>query len=299
MIHHFKILQKFIAFSVAFLLIQNIVLAKQKSYFIKMAPSVKTIKTGHFDFKTKEVTVIDSLIAEQDIEKEAARFLEKCLWETTKTDIREGETHPSVLVFIHGMWGNKPYYLNDNAFDFETDYANKRQNDLIISLIWQGDALIYGRNQREAAASVEQVAAVLNGFLSVKNARLKLMCHSMGNFLFTKTIDKLKGNGQAFQKILLFAPDVDAAYFKSQLPKLRTLTRELDIFYHRKDLFLWYSALRHGGKRLGQFADSEGETMIKTYDCTSFKNTSIAGKFSRHLYFKTSVDTRKIIRSLM
>jgi esterase/lipase superfamily enzyme len=98
---------------------------------------------------------------------------------------------------------------------------------------------------------------------------------------------------------VLLAPDVDAAYFTSQLPKLKTLTHELAIFYHRKDLFLWYSALMHRGKRLGQFADSNGDTAINTYDCTAYKNRTIAGKFSRHLYYKTSMETQKIIKSIL
>jgi esterase/lipase superfamily enzyme len=294
--------KKWAALFVAFLLFQNTIMAKPKSYFLQIdpsrsnrdvvSPSLKTIKTGHFDFKTKQKVVVDSLIQAQNIEKGSAIFLQKCLLETTKTT-------PSVLIYIHGMWGNKPYYLNDNAQDFEANYANEGQNDIIIYLIWQGDALIYGRNYREATASVEQVTAILNGFLTVKNVELKVMCHSMGNYLFTKTIEKLNANEQIFQKILLLAPDVDAAYFASQLPKLKTLTKELDIFYHRKDLFLWYSGIRNGGTRLGRFVANQGETAIKTFDCTRFKNTSIAGKFSRHLYFRTSVDTRKIIKSLL
>jgi esterase/lipase superfamily enzyme len=292
MTRHLNILQKWAAFFVAFFLYSNTLSAIHKSYFIKIDPSVKMIKTGHFDFKTKQILVFDSLFNQENGRKEAAQFLEKCISET-------GKTAPSVLIFIHGMWGNKPRYLNDNALDFEADYANEGQNNVIIHLIWQGDAVIYRKNERQAAASAEQMAAILNGFLSVKNVSLKLMCHSMGNFLFTKTIDKLNGNGQIFDKMLLLAPDVDAAFFNTQLPKLKTLTNEIDIFYHRKDLFLRYSAFIHKGKRLGQFADNQGVVKIKTFDCTAFRNTSIAGKFSRHLYFKTSIDTRKIIQSLM
>ena len=102
-----------------------------------------------------------------------------------------------------------------------------------------------------------------------------------------------------FSNLSYQAPDVDAAYFNLQLPKLKTLTKELNIFYHKKDLFLRYSAFKHKGKRLGQFADNQGDTAIKTFDCTNFKNTTIAGKFSRHLYYKTSVETKKIIKSLL
>jgi esterase/lipase superfamily enzyme len=281
------------AFFAAFFLSKIALSAMPKSYYLNIDPSVKTIKTGHFDFKSKEIAVFDSLFnQDKNTEQEAALYLEKCLSNAKKE-------HPSVLIFIHGMWGNKPYYLNDNAQVFETEYADTGQNDVIIYLIWQGDALIYGNNRRQASASVAQVSAILNGFLSIKNVELKLMCHSMGNYLFTKTIEKLNGNEQYFQKIVLLAPDVDVDYFTSQLPKLMSLTRELDIFYHRKDLFLWYSALMHGGKRLGQFADNQGDLKIKTYDCTNFKNTTIAGKFSRHLYYKTSVETQKIIKSIL
>jgi esterase/lipase superfamily enzyme len=285
-------LKNWAAFFVAFLLSINLLSAINKSYFLEIDPSVKTVKSGHFNAKTKQIAVIDSLFHSSNLDNQAAYFLEKCKRATGKID-------PCVLIFIHGMWGNKPRYLNDNALDFEADYANEGQNDIIIHLIWQGDALMYRKNERQAVASVEQIAAILNGFLSVKSVHLKLMCHSMGNFLFTKTIDKLNGNGQAFDKILLLAPDVDAAFFATQLPKLKTLTAEIDIFYHRKDLFLRYSAFIHKGKRLGQLADNQSITQIKTFDCTAFRNTSIAGKFSRHLYFKTSIETRKIIRSLM
>ena len=289
MIPHLK---TWAAFFVAFLLFKNSVFATPKSYFLEIGPSVKTVKTGHFDFKTAKKPVVDTFFSHSVDEKEAAQYLEKCKAAT-------GKTNPSVLIYLHGMWGNKPYYLNDNALDFETDYATEGQNDVIIYLIWQGDALIYRKNERQAAASVEQIAAILNGFLTVKNVSLKLMCHSMGNFLFTKTIDKLNANGQAFDKILLLAPDVDAAFFATQLPKLTMLTTEINVFYHRKDLFLRYSAFIHGGKRLGQFVDNQSVTQVKTFDCTAFRNTSIAGKFSRHLYFKTSVETRRIIKSLM
>jgi esterase/lipase superfamily enzyme len=286
---HFK---RLATFSIGFLLFQHMVLATPKSYFLEIGPSVKMAKTGHFDAKTKQIAVVDSLFNPSNTDIQAAYFLEKCKQSTTKTT-------PSVLIFIHGMWGNKPHYLNDNALDFEADYANEGQNDVIIHLIWQGNALIYRKNERQAAASVEQMATILNGFLAVKNVSLKLMCHSMGNFLFTKTVEKLNGNGQIFNKILLLAPDVDATFFKTQLPKLTTLAAEISVFYHRKDLFLRYSAFIHRGKRLGQFIDNQGITPIKTFDCTAFRNTSVAGKFSRHLYFKTSVETRRIIKSLM
>ncbi len=301
MIQTIQNIKKWAAFFVAFLLFETAISAMPKSYFLNIDPSVKTIKTGHFDFKSKQIAVFDSLFnREKKIEDEAALFLEKCLLQSKKKDSRRKiGTSSSVLIFIHGMWGNKPYYLNGNAQDFETDYANEGQNDVIIYLIWQGDALIYGHNQREAVASVEQVSAILNGFLSVKNIELKLMCHSMGNFLFTKTIEKLNNNAQIFEKIVLLAPDVDAVYFNAQLPKLKTLTKELNVFYHRKDLFLRYSAFKHKGKRLGQFADNQGDTTIRTFDCTHFKNRTIAGKFSRHLYYKTSVDTKKILKSLL
>ncbi len=276
----------------AFLLFQNVILATPKSYFLEIDPSVKTVKMGHFDMKFKQIAVIDTFFNTINLEKEGAYLLEKCASQT-------GKTTPSVLIYIHGMWGNKPYYLDDNARRFEADFTNQGQNDVIIYLIWKGDALMYRKNERKATASAEPITAILNGFLSVKNVSLKLMCHSMGNFLFTKTIDKLNGKEQAFDKIILLAPDVDAAFFNTQLSKLTTLTSEIDIFYHRKDLFLRYSAFIHKGKRLGQFGDNQGIVQIKTFDCTAFRNTSIAGKFSRHLYFRTSVETGKIIRSLM
>lgn len=285
-------LKKIAASVAAFLLFQNVILAMPKSYFLEIDPSVKTVKMGHFDIESKQIAVIDSLFDTTNLEKDGACLLEKCISETGKT------TH-SVLIYIHGMWGNKPYYLDDNARRFEADFTNQGQNDVIIYLIWKGDALMYRKNERKAAASAEPITALLNGFLSVKSVHLKLMCHSMGNFLFTKTIDKLNGKEQAFDKIILLAPDVDAAFFNTQLPKLTILTSEIDIFYHRKDLFLRYSAFIHKGKRLGQFVDNQGIVQIKTFDCTAFRNTSIAGKFSRHLYFRTSVETRKIIRSLM
>ncbi len=285
-------LKKIAASVAAFLLFQNIIFAMPKSYFLEIDPSVKTVKMGHFDIESKQIAVIDSLFDTTNVEKDAAYLLEKCISET-------GKTTPSVLIYIHGMWGNKPYYLDDNARRFEADFTNQGQNDVIIYLIWKGDALMYRKNERKAAASAEPIGTILNGFLSVKNVSLKLMCHSMGNFLFTKTINKLNGKEQAFDKIILLAPDVDAAFFNTQLPKLTILTSEIDIFYHRKDLFLRYSAFIHKGKRLGQFVDNQGIVQIKTFDCTAFRNTSIAGKFSRHLYFRTSVETRKIIRSLM
>ena len=247
---------------------------------------------GYFDVKAKQIAVVDSLLNATNLEKDATHFLEKCKSAT-------GKMNPSVLIYMHGMWGNKPYYLNDNVQNFEADFTNNNQNDVIIYLIWKGDAVIYRQNERQAAASAEPIAAILNGFLSVKDVHLKLMCHSMGNFLFTKTIDKLNGDGQVFDKIILLAPDVDAAFFNTQLPKLKTLTTEINIFYHRKDLFLRYSAFIHKGKRLGQFVENQSLTQIKTFDCTAFRNTSIAGKFSRHLYFRTSVETRRIIKSLM
>lgn len=285
-------LKKIAASVAAFLLFQNIIFAMPKSYFLEIDPSVKTVKMGHFDIESKQIAVIDSLFDTTNVEKDAAYLLEKCISET-------GKTTPSVLIYIHGMWGNKPYYLDDNARRFEADFTNQGQNDVIIYLIWKGDALMYRKNERKAAASAEPIGTILNGFLSVKNVSLKLMCHSMGNFLFTKTINKLNGKEQAFDKIILLAPDVDATFFATQLPKLTILTSEIDIFYHRKDLFLRYSAFIHKGKRLGQFVDNQGIVQIKTFDCTAFRNTSIAGKFSRHLYFRTSVETRKIIRSLM
>lgn len=287
-----KISPKKAAFCIALLLFQNLIFATHKSYFLEIDPSVKTVKTGHFEVEMKETTVFDSPFDTTNLGKEAAHFLEKCKSAT-------GKRNPSVLIYIHGMWGNKPYYLNDNVRNFEAELTNEGQNDVIIYLIWHGDALIYRKNERKAAASVEQIATILNSFLAVENVELKLMCHSMGNFLFTKTINKLNANGQAFEKIILLAPDVDAAFFKAQLPKLKTLTKEIDIFYHRKDLFLRYSAFIHKGKRLGQFVDNQYFTQIKTFDCTAFRNMSIAGKFSRHLYFRTSVETRKIIQSLM
>ena len=160
------ILKKWAAFFAAFMLFQNVILSTPKSYFLEIDPSVKTVKMGHFDIKSKQIAVVDSLFNTTNLEKDAAYLLEKCKSTT-------GKMTPSVLIYIHGMWGNKPYYLNDNARNFEADFTNQGQNDLIIYLIWKGDALIYRKNERKAAASAEPITAILNGFLAVTRSFIR------------------------------------------------------------------------------------------------------------------------------
>ena len=178
--------------------------AKQpKSLFFKIDLKKNIVHFGYFLTKDHHLKVVETNILTQYDENEVQRIIEQQIDATL--------TQHKALIFIHGMWGNKKRFLNDNIFDFEKDYGTA--NDVIVHIIWDAKSVNVATCRRHARKSTPFVTAILRGVLQMNDVSPTLMCHSMGNYLFFEMMDSLQQSPQPFEQILLVAADVSLPVF--------------------------------------------------------------------------------------
>ncbi len=264
---------------VSFMLLHSFIFAntkQPKSLFFRVDLKQNMTHFGHFETKNNKIKAIESKKMGTYNENDVMQILKNALDSTLKNH--------RVLVFIHGMWGNRKLTLNDNVPELETNYGTA--NDFIIHIIWEGQPLNERKCRKNALNSTSFVTPILRGVLNLENTSSSLMCHSMGNYLFFELIDSLQDVTQPFEKIFLMAADVSLPVFNNKLDILERVGKTTEVYYNKKDLILFLSGLVNGEKRLGKKGTKIDRDFIEITDCTKEKNYGFIGRLTQHSYYK-------------
>ena len=270
---------KTFAVCLSFMLLHSSIFAntkQAKSLFFRIDLKQHMTYFGHFETKKHKITAIES--------KKMELFNENDVRQVLKNELDSTLKNHRVLVFIHGMWGNRKLTLNDNVPELETNYG--AANDFIIHIIWESQPLNERKCRNNALNSTAFITPILRGVLNLENTSSNLMCHSMGNYLFFELIDSLQDRPQPFEKIFLMAADVSLPVFNKKLDILERVGKTTEVYYNRKDLILFLSGIVNGEKRLGKKGTKIHRDFIEITDCSKQKNYGFIGWLTQHSYFK-------------
>ena len=264
---------------VSFMLLHSFIFAntkQPKSLFFRVDIEQNMIHFGHFDTKNHKIKAIES----QDM----ATYNENDVMQILKNELDSTFKNHRVLVFIHGMWGNRKLTLNDNIAELETNYG--ASNDFIVHIIWESQSLNERKCRKNALNSTSFITPILRGVLNLEQTSSSLMCHSMGNFIFFELIDSLQGLPQPFEKIFLLAADVALPVFNKKLDILECVGKTTEVYYNKRDLILFLSGIVNGEKRLGKKGVKIDRDFIEITDCSKDKNYGFIGRLTQHSDYK-------------
>jgi len=216
-----------------------------------------------------------------------------------------------ILVFIHGMWGNKKRYLHKNIIDFQKCYLDHPSANLfaIVWILWDGGHLRYKKNQ----ACMHNLHDVSNELLALlyqikenleaenqKQLNLHLMAHSMGCVLVNhlSSVSQNAREKPVCKSIMLVAPDMDLPPGKRQ--EMAGMSKSVFIFVNRNDFFLKLSRYMNGRKPIGLDVTQASPHECNIIDVSEIKDhASWVGRLSGHLYFRTSETVKNKIMDIL
>jgi len=191
-----------------------------------------------------------------------------------------------VLVYIHGY---------NNSFRAALERAAQVKKDLgwkgaMIAYSWPslGSLPKYFDDLANARDSVPMVAEFLSDLKkNLPGQKINILAHSMGNFLFLKTVDYGVRNGLFkagdFHRVVLAAPDVSATDFKKFGPEVVKVADAVTYYFSKNDVAVRISSdIRIGLDRAGRdYVAVEGMKAIDASD------VSFARQGYGHDYFGT------------
>ncbi len=257
-----------------------------KSLYFRIDLKNKVTHFGHFETKKHHFQAIESKIMTVYDENDVMQII--------KSELDSMVQNPKILVFIHGMWGNKKVVSKNSVRYFEKEYG--AENDLVIHIIWEAQCMSVGKCQRNARNSTTFVAAILRGVLDIKNVSPNLMCHSMGNYLLFEMIESMQKPQHPFERIFLIAADVAIPVFDKKLDLLASVAKETKVYVNKKDVVLYFSGVYNHEPRLGKKGTEVDRNFIEIVDCTEEKEKGFKGRFSRHLYYKSCPIIRESLK---
>jgi len=181
-----------------------------------------------------------------------------------------------VLVFIHGY---------NTSFRAALERAGQVKKDLgwkgaMIAYSWPslGSLPNYFDDLANARDSVPTVAAFLAELKrNLPGQKINILAHSMGNFLFLKTIDYGVRNGLFkagdFHRVVLAAPDVSAKDFKKFGPEVVKVADAVTYYFSQNDVAVRISSdIRIGFDRAGKdYVAVDGIKAIDASDVSSYR----------------------------
>jgi esterase/lipase superfamily enzyme len=200
------------------------------------------------------------------------------------------------LVFLHGFnttFTGAALRTAQIAYDLGFDgpaifYSWPSHGDL--------SPLGYNADGRNADLSVEQFKQFLEQLSARTGVRtVHLIGHSMGGRILVRTLSEMAATPVAprFKRVILMAPDIDAALFRQLASQMETRADEITLYASSRDLALKASNFYAGYARAGQGGDKVVLVSgITTIDASSV-DTSLLGAL--HQYY---ADSRAILSDL-
>lgn len=193
------------------------------------------------------------------VEDPRKHFLLEKLELITRDVFREGLAEDDVLLFIHGY---------NTRFDFAVLRAAQLTHDLefpgkSVAFVWPSAASTrrYAHDEEQAARSVDPLAALLSQLAHSPDdqpRKLHVIVHSMGNRIFLAAVRQWElqlgqeaGVNKRIGRVVLAAPDVDAATFAALVPSVIRMSERTTLYYCEQDRALEVSRLVHLNKPVG------------------------------------------------
>lgn len=242
-------------------------------------------------------------------------------WKTIADQIETGKTtNPlknEVLIFIHGMRGDREPYFSEVLRQMRADYLENPDCPVgqIICLTWKP-----GKNQRYKTISQESAPALAEVFSTVflklisfeksiirpAGSRLHLFGNSMAARIFSLAFEKPElGNFEKpiFSTLVFTAADVESADFpdKPAFQKMPKIAERSFFFFNQNDNALRFASWVNGQPMLGSNGPRVGTPLpenVRFIEVTGIRNRTFYGKMSQHTYFSHSPEVVAMIQKI-
>ena len=225
--------------------------------------------------------------------------LASSLWQReVRSNIAES-SEGAALVFVHG---------------FNVDFASaaRRTAQIKYDLGFRGAAILYSwpapnnyiECEGNAIWTLPHLMEFLTRYVQQSGAkRIHLIAHSMGTRVLATALKDLAAASAAgpvrYDQIVLAAPDIDAAVFKTQIaPRIVKAAARISIYSSSNDLALAASKTAHRYKRLG-----EGGANLTTFpewpQIEVLDATSVDESLLGHSYYGNSPTILRDVRGVL
>jgi esterase/lipase superfamily enzyme len=163
----------------------------------------------------------------------------------------------SAFVYIHGYWNTFEYAAKRTA---QMHYDLKFQGvPMFFSWPSKGSFLPYHDDETSVFNAAAHVKAYLADVAQQDVENIFVIAHSMGNRAMLDAVTSLQKDDPKFsaklREVVLLAPDVDAAEFKTKFAPSFTGIPDTTLYASSNDWALWASSYFNKAKRLGQGGD--------------------------------------------
>jgi len=218
--------------------------------------------------------------------------------EQVRENIAESDER-AAMVFVHG---------------FNVDFASaaRRTAQMKYDLGFRGAAIMfswpapsnYVECEGNAIWTLPHLMEFLTDYVQQSGAkRIHLIAHSMGTRVLATALKELAASSAAapvrYDQIILAAPDIDAAVFKTQIaPRIAAAAERISIYSSSNDLALVASKKAHHYKRLG-----EGGPNLTTFpewpQIEVLDATSVDESLLGHSYYGNSPTILRDVRGVL
>lgn len=213
----------------------------------------------------------------------------------------------NILIHIHGLWANKKPFVEEinSTLDRHIYSSEDCPYGIIVNIIWDS-GYIYDANKKVAYEKGQrslELVTQLEKLCRGKNAKLSIMCHSMGNRVLQGMIDAADIPHRKipiFDKCLMVAPDIESDVFEvsHSFEKSTLISNQIVVYRHNTDRTLGMSRLINND-RLGLNGITETAndfSNIRLVDASLLNDDEFqSAKFSRHRYYYSSPTVRRDI----
>ncbi|MBC8046775.1 MAG: alpha/beta hydrolase [Fimbriimonadaceae bacterium] len=281
----------------------SLVVTAENVFFIRLNIDENCIELGEFNnVLQKEVKEI--LPANEEFDLSVKRF-EKYLENKISPD-----EPASILFFLHAMWGSNNWFVKSQVIDFSESYIHDPENpiDYVFYILWDTKAITYEANKNnslQSSALLNRLFSILYAINPDDNYNYNLMCHCMGNKIFFDLLESEHYEKRLFDHVILAAPDInkDKLTGEQLLKNLEVISGKCHILYNKNDGLLMLSSIRNFYKPLGLHPDisiAEKHSNIEFINCSFLTdNNRFPSSVTGHLYYSTSIATKRKIKSIL
>ena len=180
---------------------------------------------------------------------------DEVFFNTVQELLANQQTDGECFVFVHGY----NVVFEDAARRTAQIHYDMRFSGVPMFFSWpsRGSFHQYFSDRNEILVSHRLIKQFLLDVANRSKAkRIHVIAHSMGADATCRAIADLDQQGQVFEQIVLAAPDIDTAYFESDLlPKIMPKAKRTTLYCSKNDWALYASDRFNDGPRAGDSSD--------------------------------------------
>lgn len=213
------------------------------------------------------------------------------------------EKKADILVYIHGLWGDRRGYFANNLHQSDINYIQNPDSPIAatFTIIWHTPIPHYTYCRKKCAVIAQFftphfwsfVEKMQNDLTEMSNSgKIHLLCHSMGNHFLETMLPKAQFEKPIFQEFVMAGADVSTDFFEKHNTQLQRLSNRVIVLNNKKDRLLVISTWLNRKKRLGntppQYLNEKYPSVFAVETSHVRDVKTIMGWLHQHAHYHTS-----------